>query len=205
MLKRFVICFLPVLALTAVRSSGADLQSLLSKPPFESAPTGPATPAGPSGPIEFRGMMREGQKWSFCVYNVQAKTSTWVGLQESGQSYFVKSYDSAKETIQVEYSQSTYTLPLRVATTPTTNVPVQSLAANPVPPRPGASIGPVPVTTGAPGTGPTVINEANAADPNGVRDMRRMEQLAREAARLRAERARNLNSNPGPVPTPPKQ
>lgn len=192
-----LICFLASVGINAV--AAADLQSLLSKPPFDTVSSGTTSPAGPSGPIEFRGILKEGQRWSFCLYNVQAKSSMWVGLQESGQTYFVKSYDAAKETVQVEFSQSTYTLPLRIATTPTT-APA-STAMGPVPGRTTNPLtgGPIPVPTpGASGSGPTVIGEGSGPETGGTRDMRNLERLAREAARLRAERARNLNSAPTP-------
>ncbi|HET7535667.1 MAG TPA: hypothetical protein VFJ90_04385, partial [Candidatus Didemnitutus sp.] len=201
---RYYLTICLLLALTGIRAWGADdLQSLLAKPPFDAAPSA-AAPAGSTGPIEFRGVLREGQRWSFCIYNVQAKSSAWVGLQETGQTYFVKSYDPAKETVQVEFSQGTYTIPLRIATTPTT---APAMAGGPVPGRVSGQPtgGPVPISTTNQGTGPAVMTSGNP-DPNagGQADMRTIERLAREAARLRAERARNLNSNPAPA-TPPKQ
>jgi hypothetical protein len=125
----------------------------------------------------------------------------WVGLQEKdpNQPFYVKSYDAAKETVQVEYAHSTYTLPLRVAATPT--VASSPVATGPIPMRPTAGTGPMPMTNVPTGSGPNFV-PAGATDPNGMRDMRRMEQLAREAARLRAERARNLNSATAAGPTP---
>ncbi len=114
----------------------SDLDGLLSDSPFgmpASATTASAN--SPAAPLEFRSVMVEGDTVYFSVFEASSKTSLWVRLDEPGNAFKVKTYDSKQETVTVDYAGRSLILPLTrakaVATAAQTGSPQYVAAAAP--------------------------------------------------------------------------
>lgn len=97
------------------RSQGLALESLLQHNPFgASAGTAPAqTSAGPA--LELHGILTEGREQFFSLSDPAGKTSAWVRLGETGQSFVVKRYDAPQESVTVAYQGREVTVRLKDA------------------------------------------------------------------------------------------
>ncbi len=188
--------FRPLLLLFALTGAGslwaqapapaaapADLEALLKNSPFGQNATvtgGPATP----GMLELRGVIVDSGETLFSVYDPASKVSRWVGLNEPGNPFTVRSYDSAKSEVKVAYQGRDVVLALKQST-------VIALAA--------------PVAPAAPGSPAPVPTAATAPGPNSDEAVR-LAQIAEEIARRRALRAQGRPNNPGtPPPIPPQK
>jgi len=136
--------------------------------------------AGASGPVELRGMMSTGQGTECCIYDTAKKTSVWVGLNETGYDFVVKSADPAKETATVAYQGRSMDLVLRTA-----KVASAGMAQAGVPTGPGA---------------------ANAVQiPTAADEQRRLDAVAAEVRRRRLEREKAFQNPGGPPPPAPNR
>ncbi len=103
-----------VLAASAAVAAQAELAQ--TSPFLPPGVTGSgAQGGGPSGPIELRGIMATSQGTAYCIYDVVKKTSTWVGLNEPGYDFTVKSADVPGESVMVDFRGSPVKLVLRTA------------------------------------------------------------------------------------------
>jgi hypothetical protein len=112
----------------------APLDSLVQNSPFAPPTGGSATAA--NQPLEFRGVFADGGEFFFSIHDLAARTSHWVGLDESGLPYTVRSYDAAKQTVVAEFQGRSLVLTLKKAPVVAATVPVP--AVSPVPPPPPA-------------------------------------------------------------------
>ena len=71
--------------------------------------------AGPAGPVELRGIMSTAQGVAYCIYDTAKKTSAWVGLNEAGNDFVVKSADPANDSVLVDFQGRSLRLVLRTA------------------------------------------------------------------------------------------
>jgi hypothetical protein len=171
--------FLLGAALAAVRPVllRADLAGVSPfLPPNAAAAAGQS---GPSGPVELRGIMGTGSGFAYCIYDTAKKTSTWAGLNEKGNDFVVKSADPARESVTVDYQGQTLKLVLHTAKV--------------------ASSGLAPMIQPA-----TAVASSVVVNPSMADEQRRLDAVAQEVRRRRAERMRALNAaSTNPSNTPP--
>jgi len=156
-------------AALAVFSAGAVRADLAPTSPFLPAGTAAlAGGSGPSGPIELRGLMSGPDGTAFCIYDTAKKKDIWVGLNETGHDFVVKSADASRDTVTVAYQGRLMKLDLH-------NSKVAAAAA-----------------TAGPGAPPALAN------PSPADEQRRLDAVAQEVRRRRAERERAAGEPPGP-------
>lgn len=165
--------FAALLATTlgAARQARADLAA--TSPFLPSGALAAGAAAGPSGPIELRGVMPTDSGWAFCIYDTAKKKNVWVGLNEQGHDFIVKSADTGADSVTVSYQGRVMKLDLhtaKVATAPAQVSPAGPAATVPLNPSP--------------------------AD-----EQRRLDAVAQEVRRRRAERERSAQE-PGSQPPP---
>lgn len=176
-----------ILALLAgpalAQPAAPSLQSLVSNSPF-----GVATVGGPGGPaaagsLEFRGTFVDRNERFFSLVDPSTRKAEWVGLNEAGRPFLVKSYDAERETISVEFQGRTLDLKLHSAR-------VVALAPMPVAPapQPGA---PNAANAGA---------QARPAVAAGTSEAQRLAQVAEEIRRRRALRQQATQNAPVQIP-----
>jgi hypothetical protein len=154
----------------------ADLASSSPFLPANAAAAGGQ--AGPAGPVELRGIMATSSGFAYCIYDTAKKTSAWVGLNEAGNDFVVKAADPTKESVTVDFQGRSLKLVLRTAKV--------------------ASVGP-------PGARPaTAVSSSVVVNPSMADEQRRLDAVAEEVRRRRAERMRALNAaSTPPAGTPP--
>ncbi len=162
---------LTVASLAVAPAPAVDLQRLVANSPF--APAGTPGQPGAATPLEFRGVFMDQDEYFFSVYNPATKASVWVGLNEAGQEFFVRSYDEAAQSIVADFKGRSVTLSLSKA-------PAVAVAA----PAPPVAVGPA-----APGP-------AQAAAV--ARDSNEAKRLADLAAEIRRRRAMRQQAAPAP-------
>ncbi len=158
-----------ILAAAALGWAGPCRADLAASSPFLAPNTPDSGQAGgPSGPVELRGVMSTSQGASYCIYDTAKKTGTWVGLNEPGYDFVVKSADPEGDSVTVDYQGRSMRLTLHTSKV--------------------ASVGPAGAGgAGAPpgGTGflpPVVLN------PTPADEQRRLDAVAAEVRRRRQER-----------------
>ena len=145
-------------------------------PPNAAAAAGQS---GPSGPVELRGIMGTGHGFAYCIFDTAKKTSAWVGLNEKGNEFVVRSADPAHESVTVDYQGQTLKLVLHTAKV--------------------TSAGPAPYVQP-----PTAVTSSVVVNPSMADEQRRLDAVAEEVRRRRAERMRALNAaSTNPASTPP--
>jgi hypothetical protein len=106
-------------AWAAVPASAVELPTLPQSSPFgvKMAAVRP-TEAAPQ--LKFLGVYADGQEhYFFSIWVPELHHSQWVGLNECGYSFTIRSYDRRNETLVVEYDGRLLTLPLHMgAVTP---------------------------------------------------------------------------------------
>jgi hypothetical protein len=107
---RLLLIFLGLLAAMA-RGEGADDSPFL--PVNSPAAAGAAAAAGST--FELRGIMSTAGGTRYCIYDPVKKTSSWVGLNEAGGSFMVKSADGAHDTVTLDAGGQRMTLALHEA------------------------------------------------------------------------------------------
>lgn len=147
-----------------------DLQNLLQTSPFGS----PTVAGAGATSLEFRGVFADKGEYFFSLIETSTHRGYWVGLDETGNPFTIRSYDAGSETVTVEYQGRTLTLTLQRA---------KIIASAPSP-----LVGP------APGT--TLVPQPTAGTPEAqiIEEIRR-----RRALRLQA----GPTVTPTPVGTPP--
>jgi hypothetical protein len=100
---------------------------------------------------------------AFCIYDTAKKKDFWVGLNETGHDFVVKSADAASDSVSVQYQGRTMKLTLRTA-----KVASAGAAAAPI-------MGPQ--------GGPQV-----ALNPSPADEQRRLDAVAQEVRRRKQER-----------------
>jgi hypothetical protein len=139
---------------------------------------GVAGQAGPAGPVELRGVMSTSQGTQYCIYDTAKKASTWVGLNETGNDFTVKSADPGGESVVVEFQGRTLKLQLRAAK-------VASSGSS------GSASSPI-------------VVPAVALNPTPADEQRRLDAIAAEVRRRRMEREKAAQAAPAtPGAAPP--
>ena len=59
--------------------------------------------------------MGTGGGFAYCIFDTAKKTSSWVGLNEKGNDFVVRSADPAHESVTVDYQGQTLRLVLHTA------------------------------------------------------------------------------------------
>ncbi len=88
--------------------------SLMDASPFLPVGAAPAA-ATTEGPIEFHGYLATADGERFSIYSPSTKTATWVGLNESGRTFVVRSHKIVNSTdqITVDYQGRSLVLALK--------------------------------------------------------------------------------------------
>ncbi len=151
-MRLFPHCALLLLPFALLRAQPAapSLQSLVSNSPFGTAAAAGPNTGMPTGPLEFRGTFVDNGERFFSLLDPATRRSEWVGLNEAGRPFTVKSYDAERETIVVEYQGRSLDLKLhaaRISALPPVAAAPVPMPANANPGRPEAI--PAPSTTEA--------------------------------------------------------
>jgi hypothetical protein len=171
-------------ALAWAATARADLAP--SSPFIPAGSAAASAQAGPSSPIELRGEMATSEGVSYCIYDTAKKKDVWVGLNEAGHDFVVKTADPATDSVTVDYQGRSLLLTLRTAKV--------------------ASSGPPP--TGAPEARGPQPNPSLASsvvlNPTAADEQRRLDAVAQEVRRRRMERERAaMGAQNGLVPGQP--
>jgi len=137
--------------------------------------------AGPAGPVELRGIMSTAQGVAYCIYDTAKKTSAWVGLNEAGNDFVVKSADPSNDSVLVDFQGRSLRLVLRTAKVATA----------------GASGGP-----GGPPSMPGAMSSPVVLNPNPADEQKRLDAVAQEVRRRRMEREKAVQATQGGGPVP---
>lgn len=141
--------------------------------------------AGAAGPIELRGLMPTADGVAYCIYDTAKKKSVWVGLNETGHDFVVRSSEAGSDSVKVDYQGKSLRLTLKAP-----KVASAGPAGAPAPPG-------LPGAVAAPG-GPN----QNPGD-----EQRRLDAVAQEVRRRRQEREKAAqdaqNGQPAPAPAQP--
>ena len=144
-MKRRVVCLVVFWGVSVIRAYPAEpapgqFDGLVKNSPFgQTAVTG-APGGNEASPLEFRGVFLDKGKYFFSLHETASRSGQRVGLKESGQPYFVESYDSAQGSIQVKYRNQMMPLTLKRA-----QIVVQ--APPPLQPSTGSTVGGNPAPT----------------------------------------------------------
>ncbi len=178
---RSITFFRTVLAIGAGSWAAAlpaqDLGGLLQRSPFGSAVPGP--PASAEGPLEFRSVLLDQGEYFFSVFQTATHTALWVGLNEPGNPFTVRSYDEKTETMKVDFQGRSLSLSLKQAK-------IQAFVQR----APGSPQTMPGQAGGSPNAGP-----ASPADEAG-----RLARIAEEIRRRRALRQQAVPSSQPPNP-----
>ena len=121
------------LALGASVAVAGDLDKLTSSSPFAPLQGPAAGNAGEATPLEFRGVFADQGEFFFSIYDPATKHSAWVGLNEPGRAFTVRSYDADKLTIVADFKGRSLNLSLKkapmVATVPDPTMPAVNMPA----------------------------------------------------------------------------
>ena len=161
-----------LLAPLAVHATQTNLNGLLQNSPFGST-AGNKIENRPT-PLEFRGVMAEGETYYFSIYAQSDSRSEWLEQDErSAKNYVIKSYDAAKQELTLEYQGQALTLALsssRNSTVAQRSSPQASLQT--------------------PTTNPTTVQPARPEN-----DAARLGKIAEEIKRRRALRQKAIAGN----------
>jgi len=143
-----------------------------------------AQAGGPSGPVELRGIMPTSRGLAYCIYDTAKKTSAWVGLNEPGYDFVVKSADPSSDSVTVNIQGRNVRLVLRTAKVASAGAAVVAVQGGP---------------PGNPALSSTVVLNPTPAD-----EQRRLDAVAAEVRRRRLEREKAAqgaqNGTPPAVP-----
>ena len=166
---------------------GALRAELAASSPF--LPAGAAASAGAAAaaadPIELRGIMALPDGFAYCIYDAAKKTSSWVGLNETGNEFVVKSADPANESVMVTLQGRDIHLSLKESKVVSTGA---GSAGTPVAP-----------------TAPETLGPLRKGQGQGD-EQKRLDAVANEVRRRRQEREKAAqNGTPGipGAPLPP--
>jgi hypothetical protein len=156
----------------------ADLAPASPFLPANAAAAGGA--AAPAGPIELRGLMPTPDGLAFCIYDTAKKKDVWVGLNETGHDFVIRSADPGTDSIKVDYQGRSMKLTLKTAKI--------------------ASAGPA-------NAAPTLVTQqslsAPGVSPNPADEQKRLDAVAQEVRRRRQEREKAAQDAQNSQPAPP--
>lgn len=184
------------IVLSLAASSAAWAQSnagLASNSPFL-PPASDNAPVAEATPLELRGILSMGGRTSFNIYDPATKSSSWVGLNESGQPYTVKNFDAATERVTVEYQGRSLALVLqrpKIVAAPVTAAPAGPPSKTPTP-MPAAVLNPTPA------------DEARRLEAVAA-EVRRRRALRQQAAQMQAQQQQQGEAPPATPPPPAQQ
>jgi len=163
------IVFTAVAALGGFSASALADDGLVETSPFmpSGAPVANVANTEDGSGVELRGVIITAQGPKFSIYDPTQRLSTWVGLEEKGRPFIVRSYDASRDTVRVEFQGQTVTLGLK-----------------------SAKVSAAPLENFTPPTRP--LNEPVALDPTPADEQRRLEAIAAEVNRRRALRQKAL-------------
>jgi hypothetical protein len=157
----------PWALVAAIAAAGACARADLAQtsPFLPASAVDMAAQGGPGGPVELRGVMSTSAGTEYCIYDSVKKSSAWVGVNEAGNTFVVKSADPSGDNVTVEYQGRTLKLALRTAKI--------------------GSAGPG--MAGPPGSPPS-ITQSVVLNPTPADEQRRLDAVAAEVRRRRQER-----------------
>jgi hypothetical protein len=156
---------------------------LVSPSPFLAAGSEPSAPAAAGGPIEFHGYMVLAGGERFSIYDTAKKKASWVGLNEKGNTFVVRSYRvvaGKTDQITVEYQGNTLVLSLKEGKTTAIAAPAAPILGRPIV--------------------PTVVAPAVQTTPPNLPAGASLEEWAAEVQRRRALRQQNAAAPDTPPP-----
>jgi len=166
-----LICSASLVVLTAGLAADSNLNALLRNSPFGSSASGPNDKG--NTPLEFRGVMVEGDTYYFSVFAAADSRSEWLSLNEnSAKKYVIKSYDPTKQVLTVDNQGQLLTLPLIAG-------------------KGGASVGNTALPQAAPR--PAVANPTTPQTVTPPNDAERLNKIAEEIKRRRALRQQAIS------------
>jgi hypothetical protein len=166
-----------VSALAALGLAAALHADLAPASPFLPANSPAAAGAAASaGPIELRGLMPTPEGYAYCIYDTAKKKSVWVGLNETGHDFVVRSSAAGSDSVKVDYQGRTMTLTLKEA-----KVTSAGIANSEAPP-----------VVGRPGPGNPGLPNLNPGD-----EQKRLDAVAQEVRRRRQEREKAAQAAQG--------
>jgi hypothetical protein len=168
-----------VSALAAFGLAAGLRADLAPASPFLPANSPAAAGAAAVNAIELRGVMPTPNGYAYCIYDTAKKKSVWVGLNETGHDFVVRSSDTGSDSVKVDYQGHSMSLTLKVAKVASAG------AANAEPP----------VARGVP-------NAPGAPNLNPCDEQRRLDAVAQEVRRRRQEREKAAQAAQGGPPTP---
>jgi hypothetical protein len=184
MAARHPIPILQGIVLLAAALAGSARADLAANSPFSPAGTaGPGAGAAPSGPIELRGITSMGGHASYLIYDVNKKKNIWVGMNEAGNDFVVKSADPSSDAVTVDYQGRSMKLELHTSKV--------ASSGNAMPP------------TGVQPGNPAVASTAVAAPGAPTDEQRRLDAVAQEVRRRRMERERAAQGGQDQAPGAP--
>jgi hypothetical protein len=104
---------IPALLFAAISVLPGARADLAAASPFLPAGGSSATAQGASGPIELRGVMSTANGLAYCIYDTAKKRDIWVGLNEPGHDFVVRSADPANDSVKVDYQGRSLSLTMR--------------------------------------------------------------------------------------------
>jgi hypothetical protein len=167
----------PLRGLGAILPASAALMMAAATLRADLAATSPFLPAnvaaagsanGPAGPIELRGISSTSDGEAFCIYETAKKKDIWVGLNETGNEFVVKSSDPASDSISVQYQGRIVKLTLRTAKVASAGLASQAAIA------------------------PNNFGPPVALNPTPADEQRRLDAVAQEVRRRKMERERAI-------------
>jgi hypothetical protein len=161
----------------ACRPVRADLAATSPFLPANAPAAGSA--GGPSGPIELRGFSSTSDGITICIYDTAKKRDVWVGLNEGGHDFVVKTADLASDTVSVQYQGRSMKLTLRTAKV--------------------ASSGPA---ASAPVAAQNALNQV-AVNPSPADEQKRLDAVAQEVRRRKLEREKAAQDAQNGLAQPP--
>lgn len=144
----------------------AAAQRLAETSPFLPPARGEAAVVTENAPLELRGTMGSGEGRMYNIYNPTTKMSAWVGLNEEGHAFQVRSFDESAETVSLNYGGRTVVLKM-----------TQARIAPLVEARPNQS-----------GPGPNIVQPPGLLRQPTPEQQRQLENVAAEVERRRQMR-----------------
>jgi hypothetical protein len=171
---------------SAVEAADAGL---MAPSPFLPAGSASTAAAATGGPIEFHGYMVLAGGERFSIYDTAKKKATWVGLNEKGNQFVVRSYrvvGGRTDQITVDYAGGTLVLSLKEGKTTAVAAPMIPI------------LGRTPVLSG-------VVAPAVQSTPPNLPAGASLEEWAAEVQRRRALRQQSGVPPDSPAPGPGQQ
>jgi hypothetical protein len=177
--------------LLAGSARGVDLQGLVQTSPFGSVNAAGPAANQPAAGLEFRGVFADKGEYFFSLNETATHKGLWVGLNEPGNPFTVRTYDVSTETVTVDYQGRSLTLTLKRA-----KIIASAPVLLPPPGQPPAAVAGAPAVAAQaqPAAGP--MPDAQVAEE--IRRRRAMRQQTAPAAPAAAQPAPGRPGTPQP-------